>query len=169
MNKKLYILMSPPGGGKSTYAKELKRLDPKIAIVSADHYFTKEDGVYEWKKDLAGVAHKICEQKASSFMATGIPVVVDNNNCKLSEFSFYLRLAETFGYEVEFVIFVVILDDAENLFKRNLHNVPLYVIERRIQELHRAITDLKRNMRTAYPNIKYTVTHVVPFQETSNG
>lgn len=162
MNKILYVLMGPPSVGKSTYAKGLRDKNSWLTVVSADDYFMK-DGAYQFNQKLLGLAHKTCEQLAASKMAIGLPVVVDNNNCKLNQFSFYLRLAETFAYQVEFVVFSVSENDLDRLFERNTHGVSKEIIARRIKELSLARTNLKRNMKVAYPGIRYNIITVYPF------
>ena len=53
-NRYLIVLRGAPGSGKSTHAKRLcKKLNMhEYRICSADHYFVRPDGLYDWNKNL---------------------------------------------------------------------------------------------------------------------
>lgn len=127
MSKTLYILRGLPGSGKSTYTKE----NLKDAIVcSADDYFTRPDGFYDWNPKLLKNAHDWCFMKASSSMNAEIEkVVIDNTNIKKSQYKKYTEEAKKFGYEIrEVMVGSLDKNHCEQYASRNVHKVPLQTI-----------------------------------------
>lgn len=164
MTKKLYITMSPSGGGKNFYVDNtLLKTHPNLCIASADNYFM-ENGVYKFELSRLGAAHQNCEQTAQTGMAKGLPIVVLNTNVKWEFFKVYLRQAAIFGYTVEFLIFDIPEDKLDVLFARNVHGVPKETIVRKWNNLQECRKNLKKNMRTMFPELTYTIT-TIPFQE----
>lgn len=123
-----------PGSGKSTLAK---KIGEGGIIISSDDFFIK-DGVYKFDGELLFYAHIKCVKKAEHSMMEGIsPVVIDNVNLRRKEAKPYVELSKQYGYEVE----IVEPDtpwklDAEELFRRNTHNVKMETIERFIRRYH---------------------------------
>ena len=123
--KKVTILRGIPGSGKSTY---IKINHPKAVVVSADHYFTDDEGNYRfdptWLKD----AHQACLREFTKCVHDGcVEVVVDNTNVSESEIAPYYALAEAHNYKVEIVTLVANPDLAH---KRNVHGVPKPIIDK---------------------------------------
>ena len=165
MTKKLWVLCACSGSGKSTYVKELQKTYPDLVVASADHYFMKT-GQYVFKPEFLRYAHSESQWTAQVGMSRGLPVAIDNTNTKFADMSSYLRLAGIYGYEVNFVIFIVPKEKIPVLVERNVHSVPENVIVRQWNNLEEMRKSLRRNMKTAYPELKYTITEI-PLQEGS--
>lgn len=115
---KVIILRGVPGSGKSTETKK----HPDAYIVSADHYFIGDDGVYRFDMAKIAAAHGQCKGKFQSALKAKKPlIIVDNTNTTVKELKFYYEEAKTAGYEVE----IIRIDcDPEVAAKRGVHNVP---------------------------------------------
>jgi len=98
-NKILILMRGVPGSGKSTLAESLA---PKDHIFSTDDYWMQNN---EYKFDISklGIAHQWNKDRTAKAMQTGIsPIVVDNTNRKFWEMLPYVKLAQNFGYDVQF-------------------------------------------------------------------
>jgi predicted kinase len=127
--KRLLILRSAPGGGKSTYANRVKAkmrglFGASVCIASADSYFIK-NGTYRYDRAKIGKAHEECRKQAHQAFLRDIPyILVDNTNVQRSDFKDYVRMAQEFGYEIVEKVFGLDLDVTQ-LHARNQHGVPL--------------------------------------------
>lgn len=133
MKKTLIILRGIPGSGKSTWAKRFVRkhhgiFDEGVCWTeSADKYFVRPDGLYDWTPKLLGRAHKWCRDMVEHRMKYGgtTIIIVDNTNTRKKEYKAYLQLAEKYGYEVREKIIGKFDDESIALYgERNSHNVP---------------------------------------------
>lgn len=140
-NKKLIIMRGAPGSGKSTKAREIANSaweDGYLAvdIWSADSYFVRPDGVYEFSFKTLKNAHKWCREGVEKSMMMdnydyedgfGGPadlIIVDNTNTRKWEYQVYLDLAEKYGYDVEEIIVGEFSEDAVKTYaERNIHGV----------------------------------------------
>lgn len=113
--KKLVLVSGWSGSGKSTYAKSLNFSNH----FEADDYFLI-DGVYCFVPSYLGAAHAYCLAKTENAMKTGEDIVVANTFTRKWEREPYYKLAEQYGYEVEFKIMT-------GNYK-NVHNVPDSVV-----------------------------------------
>ena len=136
---KLVILRGVPGSGKSTRAQEVMEEEGYgfKTIVSADCYFIRPDGKYDWCASSLGNAHKWCQKQAEDAMrgheiwAHRTIVIVDNTNIKRKDFKVYTQLAEKYGFEVEEVVVGNFDEESVKLYaERNSHGVPLATIQR---------------------------------------
>lgn len=109
----LYIVRGVPGSGKTTFANKICD-----KVVSADDYHYTDDGVYDWKLENQGAAHRYCQGKTRSIMETGKDVAVANTSTTVKEMKPYYKMAEEFGYTV----FSVIVENRHG--GTNVHNVP---------------------------------------------
>lgn len=109
---KLILIRGLPGSGKSTLAKRLSGM----IHVEADMFFINEDGVYDWKADRLGAAHKWCQDKTAAELEAGYDVVVSNTFTTIKELRPYFNIAAAVG-----VVPTVII--AQNDFN-NVHAVP---------------------------------------------
>lgn len=99
--KQLIIMRAPSGVGKSTLAKELGK---NGTILSTDDFFLSDGGEYQFDGKKLGHAHQWNIQRTLEAMKKNVsPIVIDNTNTKLYEMKPYVQMAQTYGYEVEFV------------------------------------------------------------------
>lgn len=128
--KRVVVMRSFPGGGKSTYIREHLS---GATVASADHYFIGTDGVYRFDFRNIGKAHDACWKTFSEALTRGDTlVVVDNTNIKVRDFKRYVDAGRKAGYAVE----IVRLDcDPEVAASRNVHSVPKDIVLRMAREL----------------------------------
>lgn len=137
--KKVVIMRGPSGSGKSTY---IKRHLPDAHVCSADHFFHKDDGSYEFDPSKLGAAHEACKRKFKKALKKGEPiVVVDNTNTKMWEMKPYIMAARNAGYEIEFVRLSTPVDVAA---ARNVHGVPQDAVKRMADRMQELPPDLAR-------------------------
>jgi tRNA uridine 5-carbamoylmethylation protein Kti12 len=142
------IMCGLPGSGKSSWADRNIKLegDESVVICSADDFFCKKDGVYDFVPSKLGEAHEYCfkeffwyAERCSDSPASEYPdvkyIIVANTNTTLHEISPYTTLAKYFGLPMR----VIVLEcSAETAIKRNTHNVPektIYDMERKLKNL----------------------------------
>ena len=137
----LFIMRGIPGAGKSTKANELvgegiiHSTDTLIeATGDYNGFFTKMVESGNWSPH--GKMHHQNFLNAKASMLEGVsPVIVDNTNIKANEPKKYVKAALEMGFANENIKFVDIGTGgllAEDLAKRNTHNVPLETIKRMI-------------------------------------
>jgi predicted kinase len=137
MSNTMHILRGLPGAGKSTKTTWLlKNSEGEARVCSADIYFIRPDGTYDWNGRLLKKAHYWCYQQAFSACEYNIPtIIIDNTNIKHEDFAPYVALAEQHGYKVE--IHVVGQFDEESCktyAARNVHGCPLETILKRAKD-----------------------------------
>lgn len=146
--KRLYIMRSVPGGGKSHFANLLVQMAASqgltSSVCSADSFFIGRDGVYRWDPAFLGRAHTYCQESALQAMQVGVSlVIIDNTNVKTRDWKFYRDTAEVYGYEVSILTCLPPekVDSApfksyvDTCTARNSHGVPRNTIERMAKEI----------------------------------
>ncbi len=148
MDRKLYIMRSPTGGGKSTKAATLV---PEGHIFSTDEYWYKRgNGKYAFEATLIGKAHQWNIDRVEKAMQDEMtPICVDNTNISQRERKPYTRLAGMFGYKVEIVhpdspwfldIHPRLKDgsftdkDVKVFMEKSKHNVPFDAVKRMLSK-----------------------------------
>lgn len=139
--KKLIIMISVPGAGKSTLTKKLCNhyidnhglIADDIIVCSTDNYFM-ENGVYKFCAAKLGWYHNLNQQLANSHMSCGCPlVIIDNTNLTVKERKPYIAVGLQYGYDIECVEPDTPWKwDIDELVKRNTHGVPRQSIERMV-------------------------------------
>jgi predicted kinase len=137
--KQLYILRGISGSGKSTLAKkiieenEVEQQQNVILVFSSDDYFiNRTTGVYEFEGAKIGRAHEWNQNRVKKAMTNNQQlIIVDNTNTQRWEAKPYVVMAVEHGYEI------VVREpdtpwrrDAQELAKRNIHNVPVEAVQR---------------------------------------
>lgn len=139
--KVLICLRGIPSSGKTTIANKLKQQYEesgyKLTVCSADHFFTNENGEYNFDPNKLREAHQTCRSEAEAGMLRGDVVIVDNTNTVYKEIKPYLELAEQNGYNV---IFVRPRNEwSDNPIKCHAittHDVPLETIQKMHERFH---------------------------------
>ena len=148
--QELIIMRGIPGSGKSTKANKIVAegiIHSTDALVEAtgdyNAHFAKMVELNDWSAH--GRMHKRCFLDAKASMKEGIsPVIVDNTNIKPKEARNYVEAALKLGLDENNIRVVDVGNGgctAEELFKRNTHNVPLRVVERMMQS-HASVGEL---------------------------
>jgi predicted kinase len=119
----LTIIRGLPGSGKSTLAKTITE-----KVCEADQYFMVY-GEYIFVPADIGKAHAACQQKVDAYLRAGVACVVSNTFSKKWEVEPYIKLCEKHGVDYKIIdLFDAGLSD-EQLFNRNVHDVPMHVIK----------------------------------------
>jgi predicted kinase len=119
----LTIIRGLPGSGKSTLAKTISE-----KICEADQYFMVY-GEYIFVPADIVKAHIACQQKVDAYLRAGVDCVVSNTFSKKWEVEPYIKLCEKHGVDYKIIdLFDAGLSD-EQLFNRNVHEVPMHVIK----------------------------------------
>ena len=123
----MIILVGASGSGKSTYAQTHF---PDYLHCSTDN-FLLENGVYVWKAEKLGWAHRQCLEMAQRAVYGGQSVVIDNTNTRARERRDYLRLAEKAGTEVE----IHVLPWKPEYMDRNVHGATEETVQRQLSRI----------------------------------
>lgn len=142
MIKKLVLLRSLPGGGKTTIAKEYKKSHKgSCYICSTDDYWLRPDGIYDFNFELLGKSHQWNQKRVEHKMMINVNswydavIVVDNTNVTFNEMKPYINLALGFDYKIEFrEPDTTWKYDVEECYKRNSHGVPYATILKMYQK-----------------------------------
>jgi predicted kinase len=123
-----------PGSGKSTYVRETLwgefevPMPRKVPVVCSADDFHMVDGEYKFDPNNIRKAHRACLKKFIDACTKGSPlVIVDNTNTQQWEYVQYVNIAQAFEYDVKIVEFRI---TATQSYERNIHKVPLDVIEK---------------------------------------
>lgn len=130
------IIRGPSGSGKTTAARSIagqqKTIRRHFVHLEADMFYTCLDGSYKFDPALLGKAHKWCQLNVEQAMIAGYEtIVVSNTSMTLKELNPYLEMAEMYNYRKE-IVHTPMPWDADILFERNVHNVPMEVLKKQI-------------------------------------
>jgi len=126
--KELILLRGPSGSGKSTIARSLGGCHHET-----DNFYINGAGVYVFNAEMIAKAHAWNRQNVRiDMLCEYSPIVVSNTFITHWEMSAYLDMA---AKELDYFVRLIRTPgpwDANVLFKRNKHGVPLSTIERQI-------------------------------------
>lgn len=119
----LFLVRGLPGAGKTTTAARMG-----VAVISADDYFTDDDGVYFFDPSMLARAHADCRLRTQALLKAGESVAVANTFTQRWEMQSYLDMAAEFGARVVVTdCFDADMTD-EELAQTNVHGVPVDTI-----------------------------------------
>lgn len=134
MIKKLILVRSLPGSGKSTLTKQIKNEFMGVCdIFSTDDYWVRPDGIYDFNFELLSESHRWNQERVRARLSDNLNVshciIVDNTNITFNEMKPYIKMALEAGCDIEFVEPDTPWKyDVEECFKRNTHGVPYATI-----------------------------------------
>ena len=118
-----YIIRGLPGAGKTTHAKSLG-----IPVVSADDFFTRPDGSYDFDPSFISDAHGYCRRQAAALLNAGHDIAIANTfsrGWEVRGYTEHLVLIVECDIEFRFIdLFDAGLSD-EALAARCVHGVPV--------------------------------------------
>lgn len=144
MGRTLILMRGLPGSGKTFKARKIAESygDSAVCLILAtDDLYVDKDGVYRYRPELAGIAHRwnqsrmreACKTwpKLTSSYGKDLVIIIDNTNIGLYEMRPYVEIARQYDFEIRFEY-----PDApwsNNLHEchsKNSHGVPLDTVER---------------------------------------
>lgn len=143
-NKDIYIMRGIQGSGKSTAAEVIKDWYTigdvcRATITSADKYFTNEHtGQYDFRPNELSTAHSysMLNFLNAIYDPAYYAVIVDNTNIALHELSPYIMVATAKGHIVKIVECRV---EIKTALRRQVHNVPSNIVERKFDEFKNVV------------------------------
>lgn len=136
MDQRVIIMRGIPGSGKTTHAQSLLDLYRRIPreIVSADHFFIDDEGVYKFDPSSIKDAHSACFNNFLFFLGIGRNIIVDNTNTRIWEFERYIEKAK----EHDAMIRIVRMDTPLDVcLSRQTHGVP----EDKVRQMYERFED----------------------------
>lgn len=144
------------GSGKSTLAddieKNVKKKRVKVQKISADFYFTDQNGNYKWDGKKLKFVHEKCHQRCEQLMKIKCNIIVDNTNITCKEMMPYVRLALQYGYKIN-------LAEPNNPWSKD----PVQCVERNIHGL-----DLEKIQKQKAKWEKTTVNKLISMANNRN-
>lgn len=139
-----FIIRGCPGSGKSTAAKNLaKKLEGETQIFETDDYFVLQgNGEYKFDANKLGAAHRWNFNRFTQAVDKRVQNIILANTCtKASEFREYVIYAKNAGYNISIIEPKTPWSfDAQECFKRNIHNVPLSTIQKMLARYEHNLT-----------------------------
>lgn len=130
---KLTLCRGLPGSGKTTLAKKIVDADEtgNTVMVSADDFYTHDDGSYNFDFSLIKMAHAYCQGTAFYHLSRGKSVVVHNTLTQKWECGPLIETAIACGYEWDIIEpKTKWKSDPSVCIDKNTHNVPMATIEK---------------------------------------
>ena len=125
--QKITIIRGVPGVGKDSYAlREEENKNGTFAVICSDNYFVK-DGEYKFNRKNISKSEAYSFEEFHLTLTIGVPrIYITNVNNKRWMYSNYIKLAESYGYEINVVELKCETTEELTYFnKRCTHNVPL--------------------------------------------
>ncbi|XP_049872220.1 uncharacterized protein LOC126371076 isoform X2 [Pectinophora gossypiella] len=157
----LILMRGIPGSGKTYLARQIIEItigatyaDFKTHILSTDDFFMVR-GKYLYDKSRISEAHEWNQRRSRAAMRQGLsPIIIDNTNVEIWEMEPYVKEGVRNGYYIEVVEpNTPWAKKANQLLKRNTHNVPPATICRMLDNYQDGITGefLKKYYGLSYP------------------
>lgn len=133
----LILIRGVSGSGKSTLAAQF--VDQWTTLISADDYFTDENGNYNWKPELLPKAHDWCLNTTRKFLQDVYydTVVVHNTFTTQKHLQPYLDLKEGLKDVLNLTIHVITVENHHGGV--NVHDVPEHALKRQSEQLRQSI------------------------------
>lgn len=180
----LILVRGLPGAGKSTFAhayaaKMLAESREPATTLSADDYFTDQDGDYHWDPRLLAQAHRSCQERTFHALDYGNSAIVANTFSTKKEFEPYLRMIDRGGGKEGrrvagvslgvFSLFDAGLSDRE-LAERNVHGVPEHTIAKmRDRWVKAPVPEVHVHIEGAHAYWQYPSSDWVELEINNNG
>lgn len=131
-HKKVIILRSASGAGKSTIAK---LFGGNLTVCTADDFFYDGEGNYNFDPNLLSIAHEQCFRKFHDALENPMvdTIVVANTNTKIPEFRKYIDEAEKY----DSMLFSLVVEKRHNGV--NSHGTPDRVINRHVENIKNSL------------------------------
>lgn len=127
---KLTLVRGIPGSSKTTLATKLAKENGGVAV-SADDFFTHDDGNYKFNFSLIRAAHQYCLGKIFYHLSRGEDVYAHNTYTQKWEMEMTIDIASQAGYDWDIVEPTVKWRyDVEECARKNTHGVPLATIQK---------------------------------------
>lgn len=128
--QELTLIRGLPGSSKTTLANKLASQNNGVCV-SADDFFTKEDGVYDFNFNLIKAAHQYSVGQTFFYLSRGKNVYVHNTFTQKWEMGLYIELAYLNKYKWNIIEPSVKWKfDVDELVRKNTHGVPKSTIEK---------------------------------------
>ena len=143
----IHVLMGASGAGKTKWAGESWL---GATVVSANRYFTGEDGIYRFDKTKMELAHNHCLRQFMTATQVGVDtIIVDNTNTSLWEMAPYISIAR--ACEADVFLHAFVSRPLELCQKESIHDVPPDTIR---AQYHRVLNTLEAGLGMAASDIK---------------
>ena len=148
--RNVIILRGASGSGKSTKAAQLISISQSIGeeaiIISADDYFVRE-GLYIFDRAKLKEAMKLCHLQLKEALEEGFDtIIIDNTNTTEIEVRIFKEIVKKYNKKsdvnyriIEELVGTIDFEDAEKYWQRNIHGVPLKVIQQQIKRLKKKL------------------------------
>ena len=144
--KQLILIRGLSGSGKTTLANTICEGQNDRIMLSADDYFTDDEGNYNFDPNSLKEAHEWCKSETASAIEDNYEVVVVHNTfTRKWEIDPYRELGDRNGYRVQILnLYDGGLSDNE-LSDRGVHKIPSYVIQKQRKRWDKDVYRERRN------------------------
>lgn len=133
---RLILIGGASGSGKTTLGKHMWRATDGAFHFETDAFFMDEFGEYCFDAAKLSEAHAWCQTQVKNRMRNfpHADIIVSNTFTRKWERQPYIDLAETYGYELVWILMRTSAS-AEELAARNTHGVPVEIIRKQLERI----------------------------------